>query len=168
MGRRRETETKETELLLPADVDDILEKYGHLLKSYPNLRDHESIFANFKRTNKRLEVLFPLIEHPIHGVTGLHSVENYNEAGYVRLYQYHWKIIISKLGVQLNHISGWGNEPHDAEGTPEEYRIKTEPHHHHYDPTDRKKRRENYTVRTLDQAFAFVAEFLENGKKYEP
>jgi len=168
LRRRRESETNEAEQLLPADIDDILEKYGHLLKSYPNLSDRESIFASFKRTNKRLEVLFPLIEHPVHGVTGLHVVENYDEAGYVRQYQYQWKIIIPKMGVQLSHISSWGNDPHDAEWTPEEYRVDTEPHHHHYDPSNRKKRRENYNVRTLDQAFAFVARYLESKEEYTP
>ncbi|PLR75267.1 hypothetical protein CU633_22065 [Bacillus sp. V3-13] len=111
MGRGREAEAKETELLHPADIEEILEKYGHLLKSYQNLHDRESVFANYRRTTKRLEVLFPLIEHPIHGITGIHAVENYNEAGYVSLYQYHWKIIIPKMGIQSNHISGWGNEP---------------------------------------------------------
>ncbi|MEM5014624.1 DUF6516 family protein [Niallia taxi] len=168
MARRRETEEKETEQLLPADIDEILERYGHLLKSYPNLRDRESIFADFKRTNKKLEVLFPLKEHPIHGKTGLHVVENYDEAGYVRLYQYHWKRIIPKMGVQMNHISGWGNDPHDAEWTPDEYRIETEPHHHHYDPSDRRRRRENYDVRTLDQAFAFITIYLDSGEEYKP
>mgnify|MGYP006924659234 CR=1 FL=1 len=167
LDRRRENETEENLILLPADINEILDKYGHLLKSYPNLHDRESIYANYKRTNKRLEVLFPFIEHPFHGVTGLHAVEIYNEAGYVRLYQYHWKIIIPKIGVQLNHISGWGNEPHNAEWTPTDYKTNTEPHHHHYDPSDRRKRKENYNIRTLDAAFAFVAKYLESGEKYE-
>lgn len=163
--RRKETEVNGIDQLLPADMEEILEKYGHLLKSYPNLRGRESIFANYKRSNKRLEVLFPLIEHPVHGATGLHAVENYDESGYVRLYQYQWKIIIPKMGIKLSHISSWGNDPHEAEWTPKQYRVASEPHHH-YDPTDRKKRRENYHVRTLNQAFAFVAKYLESREEY--
>lgn len=167
MGRRR-TDTNGIDFLLPADIDDILEKYGRYLQSYSQLRDRDSVFANFKRTMKRLEVLFPLIEHPVHGITGLHAVENYDEAGYVHQYHYQWKIIVPKSGIQMSHISGWGNDPHDAEWTPEEYKVKTEPHHHHYDPKDRKKRRENYDVRTLEQVFAFVTEYLDNRKEYKP
>ncbi|UOQ94852.1 hypothetical protein MUO14_07960 [Halobacillus shinanisalinarum] len=92
--------TNRSKILLPADVDAILDDYGHLLKAYSQLRDKESIFANYKRTVKRMEVLFPLVEHPVHGVTGLHALENYDEAGYVRRYQYHWKIILPKTGVK--------------------------------------------------------------------
>jgi len=163
---RSGTEKKTDELLLPADIDDILEQYGHYLQTYTQLRDRDSIYGNYKRTQKRLEVLFPLIEHPIHGITGIHVVENYDEAGYVRQYQYQWKTIVPKMGIQLSHICGWGNDPHDAEWTPEEYRVETEPHHHHYDPKDRKKRRENYNVRTLEQVFEFVTVYLINGNEY--
>jgi hypothetical protein len=156
------------EILLPADISEILEEYGDLLQSYPNLPHKNSIFSDYKRTPKRLELLFPFINHPIHGITGLHAVENYDEAGYVRLYQYNWQIIIPKMGVQSSHISGWGNDPHPAEWTPKEFRIKTEPHHHHYDLKDRKKRRENYNVRTLRQAFKFIKPYLKTGKEYIP
>ncbi|UOQ95640.1 hypothetical protein MUO14_07965 [Halobacillus shinanisalinarum] len=45
--------------------------------------------------------------------------------------------------------------------------METEPHHHHYDPTDRKKRKENYNVRTLKQAFEFVSYYLESGEEYK-
>lgn len=167
MGRGN-TNTPGIDILLPADIDDLLEKYGQYLKSYTQMRDKESIYANFKKTPKRLDVLFPLIEHPVHGITGIHAVENYYKSGYVRQYQYQWKIIIPKMGIQMSHISGWGNDPHDAEWTPEEYKVKTEPHHHHYDPKDRKKRRENYDVRTLEQVFAFVTKYLDSGKEYKP
>ena len=167
MGRRR-TDTHRTDFLLPADIDEILDEYGPYLQSYTQLKDKDSIFANFKRTTKRLEVLFPLIEHPIHGITGLYAVENYNDAGYVRQYQYQWKVIVPRMGIQMSHISGWGNDPHNAEWTPKEYKVTTEPHHHHYDPSDRKKRRENYDVRTLNQAFIFVTEYLDSGKEYKP
>lgn len=167
MGRNC-TNTRGIDVLLPADIDDILEQYGEYLKSYVHLSDKESIYGDFKKTSKRLSVLFPLIEHPIHGITGIHAVENYNEAGFVRQYQYQWKIIVPKMGIQMSHISGWGNDPHNAEWTPEAYKVKTEPHHHHYDPKDRKKRRENYNVRTLDQVFAFVAEYLNSGTEYKP
>lgn len=165
---RRTSHAHGIDLLFPANIDDILDKYGHYLQTYSHLRDRESIYADFKKTSKRLEVLFPLIEHPFHGITGIHAVEKYDHEGNVSQYQYHWKIIVPKMGIQMSHISGWGNDPHDAEWTPDEYRIKTEPHHHHYDPKDRKKRRENYDVRTLNQVFTFVAKYLDSGKEYKP
>lgn len=155
-------------MLLPADIEEILEDFGHHLQSHTQLGRGNSLYPNFKRTMKRLEILFPLIEHPIHGVTGIHAVENYDESGYVRQYQYQWRIIVPKMGIQMSHISGWGNDPHNAEWTPEEYKVKTEPHHHHYDPSDRKKRRENYDVRNLRSVFEFVEQYLESGKEYKP
>jgi len=164
----RSSEKQCTDHLLPAMMDDILEEYGHYLQSHSQLNVGESIFGNYKRTMKRLEVLFPLIEHPVHGITGIHAVENYDDAGCVRQYQYQWKIIVPKMGIQLSHISGWGNDPHDAEWTPEEYKVTTELHHHHYDPNDRKKRRENFEVRTLDQVFTFVTKYLDSGIEYKP
>lgn len=167
MGRRN-SNTADTEFLLPADVDEILDKFGHYLKSYSPLNDRESVFANYKRTMKRLDVLFPLKEHPIHGITGLHAIEIYDEDGYVRQYHYQWKVIIPKMGIQMSHISGWGNDPHDADWTPEEYKVKTEPHHHHYDPNDRRKRRENYDVRSLEQAFNFVIHYINSELPYTP
>ncbi|WP_242615270.1 hypothetical protein [Paenibacillus solani] len=57
--------------LLPADIDEIIEDYGHLFAVYPKLRERVSIYTDFKRTKKRLEILFPLKEHPFHGITGL-------------------------------------------------------------------------------------------------
>lgn len=60
---------------------------------------------------------------------------------FYNLIQDHWKIIIPKMGVKYHHISGWGNDPHETKGTPRDYRIETEPHHHHYDPNDRRKRK---------------------------
>lgn len=158
---------EETQNLPPADIDDILEKYGHFLKSYTQLNSRESIYSDYKRTSKKLEILFPLIEHPVHGITGIHAVENYNNDGYVRLYQYQWKRIIPRAGIQSSHISGWGNDPHDAEWTPDEYKVTTEPHHHHYDPTDRKKRRENFDIRSLESVFRFIIPYLETGKEYK-
>jgi len=165
LGKRRSNIT-DTELLLPADIDGILDEFGSYLKSYTRLAERESIFANYKRSTKKLEVLFPLIEHPIHGITGLHVVENYNDAGFVSKYHYQWKVIVPKMGIQTSHISGWGNDSHHAVTTPEEYKVKTEPHHHHYDPSDRKKRRENYDVRSLQQVFKFVASYLDSGLQY--
>lgn len=165
MGRRKSKQT-DTDKLLPVKIDDILEKYGHYLKSYSQLKGRESVFANFKKTLKRLEVLFPLLEHPVHGITGLHVVENYDDDGYIRQYHYQWRVIVPKMGIQTSHICGWGNDPHDAKWTPEEYKVDTEPHHHHFDPNDRKKRRENYNVRTLEQAFEFVTKYLDSGEEY--
>lgn len=154
--------------LLPADISEILDKYQHLLESRYNYRGKSSIFTGFKRTRKRLEILFPLKKHPIHGITGLHVVENYNNVGYIRLYQYNWKVIIPKSGVQKSHISSWGNDSHDANWTPKEYKVITEPHHHHFDPRNRGKRKESFDVRTLDQAFSFIERYIETGLEYFP
>ncbi|MFC2949201.1 toxin-antitoxin system TumE family protein [Virgibacillus sediminis] len=165
MTDSKKSSSTKSDILKPADIDEILEQYNHLLKTYPNQKN--AVYANYKRTIKRLDVLFPFIEHPVHGITGLHALEKYDEAGYVRTYNYNWKIIIPKMGVQKHHISGWGNEPHDDPGTPEEFKIETEPHHHHYDLNDRKKRRENYDVRTLEQAFEFISYYLISGKEYK-
>lgn len=154
--------------LIPAQLEDILEQFGHLLQSYENLPERDSIYGDYKRTVKRLEVLFPLREHPIHGITGLHVIEKYDDDGYIERYIYSWKVILPVMGVQTNHISSWGNDSHDAEWTPEEYRIKSEPHHHHHVPGDRKKRKENWDVRTLEQAFRFVQHYLETTEQYQP
>jgi hypothetical protein len=157
---------QQTEQLHPADLQEILERYGELLQTYSNLKVRESIFGNYKRDTKRLEILFPLREHPVHGITGLHVIELYDEAGYVREYHYSWKIIIPKMGKLLNHISAWENESHDAPGTPERFITKTEPHHHHHIPGDRSKRQENWNVRTLEQAFEFIKPYIESEKPY--
>jgi hypothetical protein len=160
------TDNNDNPLLYPADISEILDDFGHLLAVYENLPERDSIFGSYRRTNKRLEVIFPLIEHPIHGITGLIAIEKYNEAGYVERYDYIWKRVLPKEGIQTAHITSWGNEPHNAIWTPDSYKIVTEPHHHHFDPTDRKKRKENYDVRTLRQAFSFVGEYITTGKEY--
>lgn len=74
----------QSELLLPADINEILNKYGHLLQSYTNLRERDSVFANYKLTTNKLSILFPLKEHPIHGITGLHATEKYDNNGFVK------------------------------------------------------------------------------------
>lgn len=155
-------------ILFSADIDDILNKYGDILDSYHNLQERNSIYASFKRTKTRLDVLFPLKEHPVHGITGLHAVEKYDEKGYVREYHYQWKRIIPKEGIMFSHISAWENEPHDAPNTPDKYLIVTEPHHHHHIPGDRKQRKANYDIRTLEAAFDFVAQYIRSGKEYKP
>jgi hypothetical protein len=151
--------------LLPADIDQIIEDYGHLFAVYPQLRDRVSIFADYKRTQKRLEVLFPLKRHPYYGITGLHAYEKYNDAGTVETYCYSWKRIIPIQGIQLSHISSWGNDPHPPETTPEELCVNTEPHHHHYDPECRRRRKDSYII-TLDRAFLYISHYIEKGKIY--
>jgi hypothetical protein len=152
-------------LLLPADIDQIIEDYGHLFAVYPRLQERTSIFADYKRTQKRLEVLFPLIEHPFHGITGLHAYEKYNDAGTVETYCYSWKRIIPIQGIQLSHISSWGNDPHPAETTPAELCVNTEPHHHHHDPDNRRRRKDSY-IMSLDLAFLYVSYYIESGRIY--
>ncbi|MGM8366804.1 hypothetical protein ACLIBG_15230 [Virgibacillus sp. W0181] len=155
-------------VLLPADIDDILQDYGDYLKSYQNLHTKSSIYASFKRTKTKLDVLFPLKEHPIHGITGLHAIEKYDEKGYVKEYHYQWKRIIPKTGIKFSHISAWENEAHNAPNTSYEYIVDTEPHHHHHIPGERKHRKENYDIRTLDAAFNFVVHYIRSGKEYKP
>ncbi len=152
-------------ILHPADIEDILENFEHLLASYQNLKEKNSIYASFKLTARKLDVLFPLKEHPIHGITGLHAVEKYDDNGYVREYHYHWKRIIPKEGIALSHISAWENEPHDAPNTPVQFEVETEPHHHV--PAERKYRKENYNVRTLKAAFEFIDHYIMSGDEYK-
>ena len=128
----------------------------------------DPIYLDYKRTRNLLSVLFPLKEHPVHGKTGLYAMERYDENGYVKKYSYQWKIIHPKHGKHLKHISAWENEPHDAEGTPGVFRVESEPHHHHHVPGDRNLRKENWDVWTLDDAFAFIREYIETGKEYNP
>lgn len=91
----------------------------------------------------------------------------YND-GKVTKYSYQWKIIIPKLSKQSHHISAWGNDAHDAEWTRAEYRVESEPHHHHHVPGDWKKRQDNWNVWTLEEAFEFVARYIRSGEEYKP
>lgn len=164
--------TKKIELsssvLLPADIDAILEEYGDILESYQNFRERNSIYATVKQTKSKLDILFPLKEHPIHGITGIPAVEKYDANGIVRKYHYQWKRIIPKEGIMFSHISAWENESHGDPNTPAKYLVKTEPHHHHYKPGDRKARKENYNTRTLEAVFEFVAIYIRSGNEYKP
>ena len=155
-------------ILLPADIDDILENYEDILESYQNLQEKISIYGSYKRTNRKLDVLFPFKEHPVHGITGIHATEKYEKNSYVREYHYQWKRIIPKEGIMFSHISAWENEPHDAPNTPAEYLVVTEPHHHHHVPGKRKQRQANYNIRTLESVFEFVAHYIRTGKEYKP
>lgn len=151
--------------LSPADIDEIIEDYGHLFAVYPKLHESVSIYADYRRTPKRLEVLFPRKEHPVHGITGLHAYEKYNDAGLVETYTYSWKRIIPVQGIQLSHICSWGNDPHPPETTPAVICVNTEPHHHHHDPDNRRKRKDSY-IMTLDRAFLYVSHYIETGSTY--
>lgn len=104
-------------VLLPADIDDILEKYDDILESYQNFQERNSIYGSFKRTNRKLDVLFPFKEHPVHGITGLYATEKYDKNRHVREYHYQWKRLIPKEGIMFSHISAWENEPHEAPNT---------------------------------------------------
>ncbi|ASK64232.1 hypothetical protein CFK37_19810 [Virgibacillus phasianinus] len=138
--------------LRPAKIPDILKKYGHLLTSHENVPGKDRIYPNLKKTNNVLSVLFPLEEHPVHGKTGLLATEKYID-GIVSKYSYQWKIIIPKLGKLNHHISAWGNDPHNATWTRPEYRVESEPHHHHHVSGDWKARKENWDVWTLNEAY---------------
>ncbi|MFC6653986.1 hypothetical protein [Paenibacillus rhizoplanae] len=78
--------------LLPANLFNITAQFGHLLETYPNVPGNSGIYGNYKRNTNKLDVLFPLKEHPVHGITGLHALESYDDAGYVRRYTYSWKL----------------------------------------------------------------------------
>lgn len=162
------TNSTKSKILLPADIIAIAEKYRHLLENYPNLKERDCFFTSYKRTTNKLSILFPLKEHPIHGKTGLHATEKYNEDGYVQEYHYSWKRIIPKQGILSSHISAWENEPHNDPNTPEKFKVKSEPHHHHHIPGNRHERQENFHIHTLDAAFAFVAYYIESGEEYRP
>ena len=116
----------------------------------------------------KLSVLFPLKEHPIHGITGLQATEKYDDNGYVKEYHYQWKVLVPKYGIIYSHISAWENEPHDHPSTPEEYKVNSEPHHHHHVPYDRHQRKDNYDIHSLESAFAFIAKYIESGEEYKP
>lgn len=66
---------QKNEILLPADIPVILEKYGNILATYENIPGRDFIYPDFKLTTNLLSALFPLKEHPIHGKTGLHAIE---------------------------------------------------------------------------------------------
>nr|WP_242615297.1 hypothetical protein [Paenibacillus solani] len=69
--------------------------------------------------------------------------------------------------MQLNHISSWGNDPHPPETTPAMLCVRTEPHHHHFDPYNRRRRKDSY-IMTLDRVFQYVAYYIETGRIYYP
>lgn len=163
-----EQQPNQTLKLYPADIEDILDKFEDLLKSYPNLKEKNSIYTSLKLTKRKLDVLFPLKEHPIHGITGLHAVEKYDRHGFVKEYHYQWKRIIPKQGIRFSHISAWENEPHDAPNTPTAFKVATEPHHHHHVPGERKHRQANYNIHTLEAALEFVAHFIVSSEEYKP
>jgi len=152
--------------LLPADINEILEEFEPLLESHTNFKDRESLYGSYRQDMRSLIVIFPLKTHPVHGVTGLRAYEKYNNNGYVEKYEYRWMVIVPKQGVQLHHITSWGNEPHTDPNTQLRFRVSSEPHHHHYDPKNRSNRRDNYDVRTLRDAFQFIRTYIESGVEY--
>ncbi len=156
------------ELLLPANLAEILDKYRDILTNYEVVPGEKHLYPSYRRTKKNLSVLFPLKEHPVHGKTGLYVMEKYDENGYVLSYHYLWKIIIPKMGVQGYHISAWGNEPHNDPKTPSELIVESEPHHHHHVPGDWHRRQANWTVWTLAEAFEFVAYYIRSEQEYKP
>ncbi|MFA9560606.1 hypothetical protein ACERII_25220 [Evansella sp. AB-rgal1] len=112
--------TNVQEILLPADIPAILDEYEQILGTYGNIPGENNIYPDFRKKSNLLSVLFPLKEHPIHGMTGIHAIERYKD-GSVTRYSYQWKIIIPKLGISSHHISAWGNDPHDEEWTKPEF-----------------------------------------------
>src|SRR5699024_9839767 len=105
----------------------------HFFTFYSHIPGKEPVYPEVKKTAKKLSVLFPLKEHPVHGKTGLLATEKYSNEGFVIEYHYQWKLLIPKKGVRLSHISAWENESHNNP----KYQTATEPHHHHHIPGDR-------------------------------
>ncbi|AOH57050.1 hypothetical protein ABE28_022115 [Peribacillus muralis] len=155
-------------LLLPADIPDIMERYRDIITHYDSIPGSDHIYPEYKRTRKLLSVLFPLREHPVHGKTGLHAIERYDDEDHVRKYSYQWKLIIPRMSKKGYHISAWGNDPHDHEDTPLEFIVKSEPHHHHHVPGDWSKRQDNWNVWALEEALEFVAQYIRSGQEYKP
>lgn len=156
--------------LLPTNITAISKKFSPFFKHYkkigPTDEKDDVGYVDYKRTHKKMYALIPLQEHPIHGITGIEISEKYDDQGYVERYIYEWKKVLPRQGVSTSHISGWGNEPHNAPNTPEKYKVDTEPHHHHYDPNDRKNRRNSFQVRTVEDVFNFVIPYIQSGDEY--
>ncbi|WP_353949062.1 DUF6516 family protein [Sporolactobacillus sp. Y61] len=153
-------------LLSPANIYNITQKYSDLFQEYPQYPQCHTLV--FKNSTREIEGWIPLKKHHNYGITGMHFVERYDGQGLVKGYNYEWKCFYPIKGIQLSHIISWGNEPHDAPGTAPSLKTKTEPHHCHYCPNDRRLRRENYTVRSLDMAFTFIAYYIKNDDPYDP
>ncbi|UOQ86845.1 DUF6516 family protein [Gracilibacillus salinarum] len=153
--------------LFPADLPILIEKFEDIFETYSYVPVKEKVYPKMKLTTNLLSVLFPFIEHPVYGKTGLHAIEKYKD-GIVKKYMYQWKIIIPKKGKHKQHITAWGNDPHAEKNTPPELHFKSEPHHHHYIPGDWNKRKDNWEVWSLDDALHFVAYYIRSGKEYKP
>jgi len=154
------------EILFPTDMDRILEKYEDVIENYPHLENRDPLYARYEQDTEKLIAVIPLKKHPVYGITGFVGYEKYNDEGLVERYSYAWRILVPKLGNGPGHITAWENDPHDKPNTRRKYRVATEPHHHHHVPFDRSKRKENYDVRTMDDAFSIVADYIRNGKPY--
>ncbi|GAE94763.1 hypothetical protein JCM21714_3952 [Gracilibacillus boraciitolerans JCM 21714] len=98
------TYTDVHKLLLPANIPVILEEYKDIFATYSYVPGREKVYPKIKLTSNVLSVLFPLIEHPVYGKTGLHAIEKYKD-GRVTKYMYHWKIIIPRRGKHKQHLS---------------------------------------------------------------
>lgn len=162
---RRSVSNKPTSL--PSDIEEILEKYEDIISQYAVGKGKEYV-PRYERNERFMRAIIPLKEHPEYGITGMVAFETYDEDGRIERYSYSWRILHPKRGKHAGHITAWENDPHDSPNTPPEYRVTTEPHHHHHVPFDRRQRKENYDVRTLDDAFSKVAEFVRSGKPYTP
>ncbi|WP_411348914.1 hypothetical protein [Paenibacillus sp. WLX2291] len=153
------------EHLNPSDFTIAIEQFEHLLHQYSDPAIAYPVPYE-KRRPKRIEAYYPLKPHPIYGITALHAVETYNEQGYIKRYNYEWFIMYPRMGISSKHITSWGNDPHDDPDTPPELRVQTEPHHQHHIPFHRAARRDNYTVRNLQDAFVAIEPYLLQGLPY--
>lgn len=154
-------------ILTPSDIGEVLEKYEDIISQYSVGKGKEYV-PRYEKNERYMKAVIPLKEHPEYGITGIVALETYNDDGLVEQYSYSWRILYPKKGNHAGHITAWENEPHDSPNTPTKYRVATEPHHHHHVPFDRRQRKENYDVRTLNDAFSKVAEFIRSGKPYTP
>lgn len=155
--------TPQSLILFPANIDEILDKYEHIMASYQD----SNIYGAYEQTQTKLDVLFPLKRHPIHGITVIQAVEKYDNRGYVVSYQYEWKKCEVNSFVSNVHLSAW---EHDAKhmGTIHEPTTQTKLHLHYFVPGDRLHHKRSLEVQNLEQVFEFVAPFIENGEEYRP
>jgi len=102
-----------------------------------------------------VRITFEFIPHPEFGNTKLRVRDWYDPNDNHVQYRYCWEVNRKPTG----NISAWENE-HQHDG------IKSGLHHNHHVPYDRKPVQDNYNIRTLEDALAFVISYIKTGKPY--
>lgn len=129
---------------------DLILQYSSYIASPPLL--NVSVDPVTGETKVQLNIEF--IPHPTLGITKFRIREKYDAHDDLIQYRYCWEINRRPTG----NISSWENEHGHG--------LSTDPHHHHYVLYDRKPVRENYDVRSLEDAFQQVMNYLSTGRNY--